>query len=76
MFNLLLYLIVVASLLEENSVIHHDVSQSLLLSEIRFFGDSLITRHSYVAHVRRRYVSTAPRTFTLMSKSALSETLK
>ena len=33
-------------LLEENSVIHHDVSQSLLLSEIRFFGDSLITRNT------------------------------
>ncbi len=32
--------------------------------------------HSYVAHVRRRYVSTVPRTFTLMSKSALSKTLK
>jgi hypothetical protein len=33
-------------LLEENSVIHHDVSQSLLLLEIRFFGDSLITRNT------------------------------
>ncbi len=34
------------------------------------------SRHSYVVCVRRRYVSTVSRTFTLMSKSALSKTYK